>query len=174
MSVFGYKAMNPDMTCRGFHYVVGKTYQIDGKPIICKRGFHFCENIYDVFYYYSEDFCIICEVEALGDVVKIRDKSCTNKIRIVRKLSPIELSRTKYGYGYGCGDGYYNVSGNGSGDISRCSLTNYNLGCGDHYKLYTGNGYGSGYCYGNDRGGGRGAGTFFQPMFLSKLLTWEE
>ena len=41
MSVFGYKAMNADMTCRGFKYEVGETYRISGNPELCRSGFHF-------------------------------------------------------------------------------------------------------------------------------------
>ena len=45
----GYKAFNNDMTCRGFQYKVGKTYEMAKKPIPCKQGFHFCKSIADYF-----------------------------------------------------------------------------------------------------------------------------
>ena len=48
-----YKAFNPDMTCRGFQYEIGKTYEIQGEPIMCARGFHACLNLETVFRYYS-------------------------------------------------------------------------------------------------------------------------
>ena len=64
----GYKAFNPDMTCRGFQYEIGKTYEIDGEPIMCGKGFHFCANPIDVFGYYPFENTLIAEVEALGDV----------------------------------------------------------------------------------------------------------
>ena len=41
--VKGYKVFNPDWTCRGFQYQVGKCYEIPEKPVVCKRGFHFCK-----------------------------------------------------------------------------------------------------------------------------------
>ncbi len=43
----GYKAFNPDLTCRDMQYEVGKSYSMDEEPMLCKRGFHFCETIKD-------------------------------------------------------------------------------------------------------------------------------
>ena len=47
--VKGYKAFNPDWTCKKFKYEVGKTYEMNEMPVICERGFHFCENLADCF-----------------------------------------------------------------------------------------------------------------------------
>lgn len=49
----GYKVFNPDWTCRGFEYEVGQTYEEDVEPIVCDRGFHFCEKAADCFNYYQ-------------------------------------------------------------------------------------------------------------------------
>lgn len=86
----GYKVFNPDWTCRGFQYEVGQTYEMDGEPICCERGFHFCLKPADCFNFY--DFTSenkVAEVEALGDVDKQDEhsKCSTNKIRIVRELT---------------------------------------------------------------------------------------
>lgn len=93
-----YKAFNPDMTCRGFQYEIGKTYEIQEEPIMCARGFHACLNLETVFRYYSPyKKPILCEVEVLGDVIHGRffdDKVVTNKIKIVRELTEDEV--TKY------------------------------------------------------------------------------
>ena len=93
-----YKAFNPDMTCRGFQYEIGKTYEIKEEPIMCARGFHACLNLETVFRYYSPyKKPILCEVEVLGDVIHGRffdDKVVTNKIKIVRELTEDEV--TKY------------------------------------------------------------------------------
>ena len=51
--VKGYKVFNPDWTCRGFQYEVGKIFEEDVKPSCCDRGFHFCEKAADCFSYYS-------------------------------------------------------------------------------------------------------------------------
>ena len=43
----GYKVFNPDWTCIDMQYEVGKTYEMEERPIICERGFHFCEKVVD-------------------------------------------------------------------------------------------------------------------------------
>ena len=45
----GYKAFNKDLTCRGMQYEVGKTFEMKESPVCCKQGFHFCENIAEVY-----------------------------------------------------------------------------------------------------------------------------
>ena len=55
-TTYGFKAMNPNMTCRNFQFELGKTYQINNeKPLnLCSEaGFHFCLNFEDVFDYYN-------------------------------------------------------------------------------------------------------------------------
>lgn len=97
----GYKGFNEDLTCHGFQYEVGNIYEIEGKPLICKRGFHFCEKLEDVFEYYdiaydneNEKFSKrFCEVEALGDIITKYNKSCTNKIKIIRELSEKDICK---------------------------------------------------------------------------------
>lgn len=83
----GYKAFNKDMTCRDFKYEVGRKYELDGELQICKRGFHFCENIIDVFDFYEfSENTIVCEVNAYGNIVQEGTKFCTDKIEIVKTV----------------------------------------------------------------------------------------
>ena len=51
--VIAYKGMNSDMTCRGFHYELGKTYKTD-KVELCECGFHACLNPQDILGYYPK------------------------------------------------------------------------------------------------------------------------
>ena len=93
-SVKGYKVFNPDWTCRGFQYEVGKTFEVDVAPKCCDRGFHFCTNASQCFKYYRFDpDNKVAEILALGEVDKNSDstKCCTNKIQIVREISWQEL-----------------------------------------------------------------------------------
>lgn len=90
--VKGYKVFNPDWTCRGFQYEVGKIFEEDVKPSCCDRCFHFCEKAADCFSYYSfNSENRVAEVIALGEVDTDGKKSCTNKIQIVREIPWQEL-----------------------------------------------------------------------------------
>nr|DAH42082.1 MAG TPA: pentapeptide repeat protein [Caudoviricetes sp.] len=92
--VKGYKVFNPDWTCRGFQYEVGKTFEEDVTPECCEAGFHFCTKASDCFNYYNFDSNNkVAEVLALGEVDSHSDntKCCTNKIQIVREISWQEL-----------------------------------------------------------------------------------
>ena len=90
--VKGYKVFNPDWTCRGFQYEIGKIFEEDVKPSCCDRGFHFCEKAADCFSYYSfNSENRVAEVIALGEVDTDGKKSCTNKIQIVREIPWQEL-----------------------------------------------------------------------------------
>ena len=90
--VKGYKVFNPDWTCRGFQYEVGKIFEEDVKPSCCDRGVHFCEKAADCFSYYSfNSENRVAEVIALGEVDTDGKKSCTNKIQIVREIPWQEL-----------------------------------------------------------------------------------
>ena len=86
----GYKVFNPDWTCKGFQFEVGKTFTEDVTPVCCDRGFHFCTKAVDCFKYYSFDpDNKVAEVEALGDIdTNNNDSKCsTNKIHIIREIT---------------------------------------------------------------------------------------
>ena len=88
----GYKVFNPDFTCRGFQFEVGKTYEHKGKLKICRSGFHFCREVADCFNYYSFDpNNRVAEIEATGLVESDGDKSVTNEITIVREIPWTEM-----------------------------------------------------------------------------------
>lgn len=40
-----YKVFNPDWTCRGFQYEIGKTYVHNGDISMCQAGFHACKKM---------------------------------------------------------------------------------------------------------------------------------
>ena len=87
-----YKAFYSDMICRGFKYEEGKTYEIEGELELCKRGFHACLNLLDVFNYYSGEIgkdVIVHEVELEGvsEETSIDDsKVVANKITIGKRI----------------------------------------------------------------------------------------
>ena len=143
----GYKGMNKDMTCRGMHFEVGKTYKITGELELCQNGLHFCKNLRDVFSYYMPDKSRFFEVEAKGLVIISNEKSVTSELSIIRELSDKEVNRCKYGSGDGSGDGYGDGSGDGDGDGYGYG---YGSGDGDGYGDGYGYGYGDGYGYGKN------------------------
>ena len=89
-TVRGYKVFNPDFTCRGHKFEVGKTYTHNGEIKICNSGFHFCTKASHCFSYYDfNSDNIVCEVEAIGKTETHDEDSkvCTDKITIIRQLS---------------------------------------------------------------------------------------
>ena len=85
------KAFNQDMTCRGFKYETGKTYDHEGKIGLCNAGFHACaDHPLDVLSYYppSSKFC---EVELSGEIKTDGSKSVAARISIGTETSLSDL-----------------------------------------------------------------------------------
>ena len=87
-SIIGFKGFDKDLSCRGFQYEVGKTYDLKGEVECCKRGFHFCENPLEVFDYYQPCMSRFCQVEGGGSVDKSEDDSkvATSHIHISSEI----------------------------------------------------------------------------------------
>ena len=155
-TVKGYKVFNPDWTCRGFKYTVGETFEEEVKLSVCNRGFHFCEKAIDCFNYYAfNPENKVAEVLALGDIVTKGDKSCTNKIQIVREIPWAELLEI-VNTGKGC-------SGNrNSGDYNsgNCNSGKWNSGNCNSGNCNSGNCNGGYYNSGNCNSGNCNSGNF--------------
>ena len=68
--VIAYKGMKYDMTCKGFHYELGKSYKTD-KAELCNCGFHACLNPIDVLeYYFEEEGSRYFKVKLSGEITK--------------------------------------------------------------------------------------------------------
>ena len=61
-----YKGFNEDMTCRGFQFEEGKTYEHEGEVKLCESGFHACEDPLNIFEYYDPANSEFHEVELDG------------------------------------------------------------------------------------------------------------
>ena len=87
-SIRGFKGFDKDLKCRGFQYEVGKTYEQEGEAVCCEKGFHFCENPLEVFYYYTPNNSRFCQVEGGGSVDKSEDDSkvATSHIHISEEI----------------------------------------------------------------------------------------
>ncbi|WP_241173919.1 DUF7666 domain-containing protein [Serratia marcescens] len=63
-----YKGFNQDLTCRGFQFEMGKTFEHKGKVEACSGGFHSCEYPLDCFSYYPPAESRYAETIATGEV----------------------------------------------------------------------------------------------------------
>lgn len=78
----------------GFKYKIGEWLEEYDEVIPCEKGYHFCDNLFAVFNYYSgeidKDIAIFeCEV---GDIVTpYEDKFVTNTIKLTRRLTKQEI-----------------------------------------------------------------------------------
>jgi hypothetical protein len=157
----GYKVFNPDFTCNGFRFEEGKTYSEylddNGKPVtdgrikICSYGFHFCIKASHCFSYYAFDSNnIVCEVEALGETQTQEgdSKVCTNKIKILRRLSWDEVLKVS-------NDGANNTGYSNTGDRNTGDRNTGNWNTGNWNTGYrnTGN-WNTGYRNTGDRNTG--------------------
>jgi hypothetical protein len=138
----GYKVFDPDWTCRGFRYEVGKTYEHKGELELCRSGFHFCKKAIDCFRYYKfNPNNKVAEVVALGRIIEVDgDTKCvTDKIKIERELSwheVLDLVNT----------GHANTGFGNSGDYNGGSYNSGYSNSGDYNSGYDNSGnYNSGY-----------------------------
>ena len=150
--MIAYKVFNPDWTCLGFKYQVGKTYEEDINPSVCDRGFHFCKKLSDCFNYYNFDSDNkVAEIEAIGDISDGGDKCCTNVIKIVKEitwhevLDMVNAGKSNTGFGntgdlnsgdrntgdYNSGDWNSGNRNSGVGNSGNCNSGDKNVG---HYN----------------------------------------
>ena len=81
-TIKAYKGFNSDLTCRGFQYEIGKEYKTRSAKC-CEKGFHACENPFDVLNYYPDIFSHrYCEVEQSGMIDKDDIKTASTRIKI--------------------------------------------------------------------------------------------
>ena len=157
----GYKVFNPDFTCRGFQYEVGKSYEEDVVPSVCKVGFHFCPKLVDCFSCYDFDpNNKVAEIEAIGDIDEGDNKCCTNKITIVKEIAwqeVLEIVNT------GKGNSGNRNSGNcNSGDRNSGNRNSGDRNSGDHNSgnCNSGDGSSGDYNSGNYNSGDRNSGNY--------------
>ena len=125
----GYKVFDKDWRCRGFQFTCPGTFEEDVIPRVCDRGFHFCERLVDCFNYYTFDPSNhVAEVIALGEIESNGNKSCTNRLEIVRELSWREVL-DMVNTGENC-TGNRNSGNRNSGNCNsgNCNSGNWNSG----------------------------------------------
>ena len=91
--IHGFKAFTAGMMCKNdFQYASNQTYKMEGDPIMCVRGFHFCELSVDVLPY-CDNNAVFARVTAPkgASVMRDNDKTVTNEIKIGANLTYNEL-----------------------------------------------------------------------------------
>ena len=68
-----YKGFNRDLTCRGWQYAEGETYQTD-RAELCATGFHACPMPLDTLRYYPPGTSVYHAVEVDADAHQSNDK----------------------------------------------------------------------------------------------------
>jgi hypothetical protein len=133
--VHGFKVFRPDWTCdpTGYNpkqYTCPGKFEEEGELDVCGHGMHFCQTAADCFNYYSfNSENKVAEVIAYGDVRTDGDKSCTDKLEIVREIPWDEVLRIvnigKNCTGR-CNTGDWNTGNRNTGDWNKSS---FNTGC---------------------------------------------
>ena len=132
-AVKGFKVFKSDWTCRNKQYTCPGKFEEEGEIEVCGHGMHFCENAVDCFNYY--DFNSnnkVAEVIAYGTVLKDGDKSCTNKLEIVREIPWDEVLRI-INTGKNC-TGCCNTGNRNTGDWNTGNRNTGNRNTGDWNK----------------------------------------
>jgi hypothetical protein len=88
----GFKGFDKDLKCKGFQYEVGQTYQMEGLPKLCTRGYHFSPTLKQAMTFYPQGKDNRwCEVLAIGDIEVASDKIVTNHVKIVREITASDI-----------------------------------------------------------------------------------
>lgn len=153
--VYGYKVFYSNWTCRPAgvkpkQYTCPGKFEEEGEIEICGHGMHFCTRLLDCFNYYSfNPENKVAEVVAYGDIKTNGEKSCTNKLEIVRELSWEEVLQTVntglgnsgIGNAGDCNNGNCNTGDQNSGhrNSGDRNLGYKNTGCENYGNRNTGN-----------------------------------
>ena len=127
--VHGFKVFRHDWTCspngNTKQYTCPGKFEEEGELDVYGHGMHFCQTAADCFHYYSfNSENKVAEVIAYGEVRTDGDKSCTDKLEIVREISWDEVLRI------------VNIGKNCTG---RCNTGNKNTGNCNTGDCNTGN-----------------------------------
>jgi hypothetical protein len=177
--VHGFKVFRPDWTCspngNTKQYTCPGKFEEEGELDVCGHGMHFCQTAADCFNYYSfNSENKVAEVIAYGEVRTEGDKSCTDKLEIVREIPWDEVLRI-VNIGKNC-TGRCNTGNRNTGD---CNTGNRNTGNRNTGDRNTGN-RNTGDCNtgdwntGNRNTGDRNTGDWNKSSFNTGCFNTEE
>jgi hypothetical protein len=144
-----YKNFNKDLTCNGFQFEIGKTYVHEGAVKLCRSGFHFHKNPFDLFKYYTFDLdkTVVGEVEVGGEVIDGDDKSVCSKITLIKLIEGDDLKKlgnlfnnTGWGNSGNRNSGDWNSGNRNSGDWNSGNSNSGDSNSGDSNSGYSNSG----------------------------------
>ena len=167
--VHGFKVFRSDWTCspngNTKQYTCPGKFEEEGELVVCFHGMHFCQTAADCFNYYSFDSNNkVAEVIAYGEVQTENDKSCTDKLEIVREIPWDEVLRI-VNIGKNCtgrcntGDWNTGNCNTGDGNTGNCNTGNCNTGDGNTGNGNTGDGNTRNWNTGDGNTGDRNTGN---------------
>ena len=177
--VHGFKVFRPDWTCspngNTKQYTCPGKFEEEGELDVCGHGMHFCQTAADCFNYYSfNSENKVAEVIAYGDVRTDGDKSCTDKLEIVREIPWDEVLRIvnigKNCTGR-CNTGNWNTGDWNTGD---CNTGNRNTGNCNTGNRNTGDWNTGNWNTGNRNTGNRNTGDWNKSSFNTGCFNTEE
>ena len=177
--VHGFKVFRPDWTCspngNTKQYTCPGKFEEEGELDVCGHGMHFCQTAADCFNYYSfNSENKVAEVIAYGDVRTDGDKSCTDKLEIVREIPWDEVLRIvnigKNCTGR-CNTGNRNTGNRNTGDCNTgdCNTGDCNTGDWNTGDCNTGD-----WNTGNRNTGNRNTGDWNKSSFNTGCFNTEE
>ena len=197
--VHGFKVFRPDWTCspngNTKQYTCPGKFEEEGELDVCGHGMHFCQTAADCFNYYSfNSENKVAEVIAYGEVRTDGDKSCTDKLEIVREIPWDEVLRivnigkncTGRCNTGNCNTGDWNTGNCNTGDCNTgncntgdCNTGNCNTGDWNTGNCNTGDrntgDWNTGNCNTGDRNtGDRNTGDWNKSSFNTGCFNTEE
>ena len=182
--VHGFKVFRPDWTCspngNTKQYTCPGKFEEKGELDVCGHGMHFCQTAADCFNYYSfNSENKVAEVIAYGDVRTDGDKSCTDKLEIVREIPWDEVLRIvnigKNCTGR-CNTGDCNTGNRNTGDWNTgdCNTGNRNTGNRNTGNRNTGDWNTGDWNTGDCNTGNRNTGDWNKSSFNTGCFNTEE
>ena len=177
--VHGFKVFRPDWTCspngNTKQYTCPGKFEEEGELDVCGHGMHFCQTAADCFNYYSfNSENKVAEVIAYGDVRTEGDKSCTDKLEIVREIPWDEVLRI-VNIGKNC-TGRCNTGNRNTGDWNTgdCNTGDWNTGDWNTGDCNTGDWNTGDWNTGNRNTGNRNTGDWNKSSFNTGCFNTEE
>lgn len=95
----GYKATDKDMSCQPqfdlppYQYTMNTKHILEnGKVEICSNGFHYCEKLENILYYYNCPSMRVFEILAEGEIDTFENKSACSEITFIKELTLYDLA----------------------------------------------------------------------------------